>query len=46
MNIFFFIPVEFIVSQGCCESRDIIYDQVQTQCCHFFFLNFLIKKKS
>ena len=26
MNIFFLIPVEFIVSQGNCESRDIIYD--------------------
>ena len=26
------------MSQGCCESRDIIYDQVQTQCCQFFIL--------
>ena len=41
MNIFL-IPVEFIVSQGNCESRDIIYDQVQTQCCQFFIL---IKKE-
>ena len=28
------------MSQGCCASRDIIYDQVQTQCCQFI----LIKK--
>ena len=28
---FFFIPVEFIVSQDACESRPTIYDQVQNQ---------------
>ena len=37
LNIF------FIVSQGYCESRPTIYDQVQTQCCQF--LKFLIKKE-
>ena len=31
------------MSQGNCESRPTIYDQVQTQCCQFFIL---IKKKS
>ena len=41
LNIF--IPVEIIVSQGYCESRDILFMTiVQTQCCQFYFL---IKKR-
>ena len=38
LNIFF-IPVEFIVSQGYCESRDIIYDYSANSVLSVFYFN-------